>query len=165
MKNGGFFPGIGEFFFDKYNKKKTKEIFTKPRNTSITSYKKTLIKARLFAFEHYCQENNLGSLDYLNESTRSFLALTRSGSIICVGPRNSKKGRDVLYIGTKNKDSFSTTKARFKHSADLKSKVAIGKRLLFNHGPIEKSSPIIKLASSPIYSLIDNLTVWNTINK
>lgn len=157
MEKTGLISGIGRFFFgvsSKENLKIDQPKLVSPENS-------VFLKNRSLEFEHYCQDNNLESLDYLNESSRSFLALTQSGSIICVGPEKIKKGkRDILYIGTSKKGNLTT--ARFKHSGSLKSKIIIGKRLVFDKGPIQKSSPLIKIASSPIYSLLNSSTIFGS---
>ena len=80
------------------------------------------------------------------DAGRGFLALTYSGSLVAVGPVAGGKRRAVYVSIDMRRDVPSRAES---DNAVLSGNVAVGREIVFEQGPVQKSSAIYRLALLP----------------
>lgn len=97
------------------------------------------------SFESKIAEQGMEEADTLaTDSEKGAIMLTYSGSLLTVGPLNDEGSRKVEYtsIGLRQDVPDSAEK----EGAKLKKDAAIDTEVVLENGPIQKSSPIFKIA-------------------
>ncbi len=98
------------------------------------------------AFDDQADSLGMEKADSSSDSRRGFLALTYSGSLVAVGPADGKIRRAVYVSIDRRRDVPARAES---DKAVLSGTVAVGREIVFEQGPVKKSSAIYRLAILP----------------
>ena len=98
------------------------------------------------AFDEQARSLGMESARKSDESSRGFLALTYSGSLVAVGPENQGRRRAVYVSIDRRRDVPSRAES---DDSVLSGTVSVGREIVFEKGPVQKSSAIYRLALLP----------------
>ena len=98
------------------------------------------------AFDEQARSMGMDRADECKDSSRGFLALTYSGSLVAVGPENGDKRKAVYVSIDRRRDVPARAESE---DAVLGGSVVCGHEIVFDKGPVKKSSAIYRLALLP----------------
>ncbi len=98
------------------------------------------------AFDDQARSMGMDQADECKDSSRGFLALTYSGSLVAVGPDNGGSRRAVYVSIDRRRDVPARAESE---DAVLGASVVCGQEIVFDKGPVKKSSAIYRLALLP----------------
>lgn len=103
-------------------------------------------KEKEMAFDDQAQSMGMDPAEENKDSSRGFLALTYSGSLVAVGPEDKGSRRAVYVSIDRRRDVPARAESE---SAVLGGPVTCGREIVFEKGPVKKSSAIYRLALLP----------------
>jgi len=99
------------------------------------------------SFEKQVADMGMEEVELLERAdSRGCLAMTYSGSLINIGPRREGEGRTVEYASIGLRQDVPTTAD--KEGSELASDLRVGEPASFSVGPIQSSSPVLKIAAA-----------------
>ncbi len=98
------------------------------------------------AFDDQARSMGMDQAEECKDSSRGFLALTYSGSLVAVGPENGDKRKAVYVSIDRRRDVPARAESE---DAVLGGSVVCGHEIVFEKGPVKKSSAIYRLALLP----------------
>ncbi|MCK5248879.1 MAG: hypothetical protein KAJ98_02885, partial [Spirochaetaceae bacterium] len=98
------------------------------------------------AFDDQARSMGMDQADECKDSSRGFLALTYSGSLVAVGPDNGGSRRAVYVSIDRRRDVPARAESE---DAVLGASVVCGQEIVFDKGPVKRSSAIYRLALLP----------------
>ncbi len=98
------------------------------------------------AFDDQVRSMGMTNAENCNDSARGFLALTYSGSLVAVGPEDNGRRRAVYVSIDRRRDVPSRAES---DDAVLGASVSCGQEIVFDRGPVKKSSAVYRLALLP----------------
>jgi hypothetical protein len=98
------------------------------------------------AFDDQARSMGMDQADECKDSSRGFLALTYSGSLVAVGPDAGGSRRAVYVSIDRRRDVPSRAESE---DAVIGGPVICGSEILFDKGPVKKSSAVYRLALLP----------------
>lgn len=98
------------------------------------------------AFDRQADSMGMESAEQSPDSQRGFLALTMSGSLVAVGPDEGGRRRAVYVSIDRRRDVPARAES---DDAILGGDVAKGSEIIFEKGPVRKSSAVYRLAILP----------------
>lgn len=98
------------------------------------------------AFDDQARSMGMDSAKECRDSSRGFLALTYSGSLVAVGPDAGGKRRAVYVSIDRRRDVPSRAESE---DAEIAGSVKCGSEIQFDKGPVKKSSAVYRLAILP----------------
>ncbi|MCD6342367.1 MAG: hypothetical protein J7L76_01120 [Spirochaetaceae bacterium] len=98
------------------------------------------------AFDDQARSMGMEQAEKCKDSSRGFLALTYSGSLVAVGPEGGGKRRAVYVSIDRRRDVPSRAESE---DAVLGKSVSCGREITFKNGPVKKSSAVYRLALLP----------------
>ncbi|HMB01429.1 MAG TPA: hypothetical protein VKS21_10625 [Spirochaetota bacterium] len=97
-------------------------------------------------FSKKFSEENFEEVDSLDkDDARGAIAITRSGSILNIGPQESKRNIEYSSIGLRT----NVPPAAEANGAVLEDNITIDQPARFDHGPVKSTSDIYKIAVCP----------------
>jgi len=98
------------------------------------------------AFDDQARNMGMVQAEEYGDSGRGFLALTYSGSLVAVGPDEGGRRRAVYVSIDRRRDVPSRAETE---DAVLGESVSCGREIVFEKGPVKKSSAVYRLAILP----------------
>ncbi len=98
------------------------------------------------AFDDQARSMGMEQAEKCKDSSRGFLALTYSGSLVAVGPEDGGVRRAVYVSIDRRRDVPSRAESE---DAVLGKSVSCGREITFKKGPVKKSSAVYRLALLP----------------
>lgn len=98
------------------------------------------------AFDDQAKSLGMSGAEKTRDSSRGFLALTYSGSLVAVGPSDGSSRRAVYVSIDARRDVPARAESE---DAVIAGSVAVGSEIVFEKGPVKKSSAVYRLAILP----------------
>lgn len=98
------------------------------------------------AFDDQARSLGMEKADESQDPARGFLALTYSGSLVAVGPADNGKRRAVYVSIDRRRDVPARAES---DDAVISGNIAAGREIVFERGPVRKSSAVYRLALLP----------------